>query len=411
MYQLNVVAQEEEFTQDEEEFSQTPENDAIALFNKGQEAHAKGELKLALEFYGKALKANPLFPEAAYQSGIIYKALNKRLEAEKFFQKKFISKKDWSLPYVQLGLLFFEKSNFVEAEKFLSEALRLDGTSYMAYAALSDVLVKTKASPDRLQSLIPKLKTLSNGKNVPVALWTSKAMVERKLGRIDAASASLSNAFKLDPNDKVMLSEFVEIHLIKGEYDQAIQVSKTLLKSDPNSRNAKLLLARSYNEKGDTDRALTVLKTIDNPGKEILSFQTAIETNGNLSVERLEEMLGEDKDNASVLGRLCSLTRASTPRKALVYCKKALTIEKNNINHAIGYGAVLVQLKQYGNAVAVLRNLLKHSPENYTIHANLATAFFQMQNFGAARIEYEWIIRKRPELAVAHYFLAISLID
>src|SRR6266700_8233436 len=43
--------------------------DAVAIFNQGQDAHEKGDLKGAVELYQKALKITPEFPEAELQLG------------------------------------------------------------------------------------------------------------------------------------------------------------------------------------------------------------------------------------------------------------------------------------------------------------------------------------------------------
>ncbi|MGH9820057.1 MAG: tetratricopeptide repeat protein, partial [Pyrinomonadaceae bacterium] len=44
-------------------------DDAVAVFNQGQDAHEKGDLKRAIELYQKALKIMPEFPEAQLQLG------------------------------------------------------------------------------------------------------------------------------------------------------------------------------------------------------------------------------------------------------------------------------------------------------------------------------------------------------
>ena len=108
-----------------------------------------------------------------------------------------------------------------------------------------------------------------------------------------------------------------------------------------------------------------------------------------------------------MLGRLCILTRQN-PAKSLDYCRRAAEAEPNNISHAIGFGAALVQAKQFESAVNLLKKLLTFEPENYTIHANLATSLFELKQFAAAKTEFQWLIDKKPNLAVAYYFLAIS---
>src|SRR6478672_4220696 len=46
--------------------------DAITLFNNGQDEHAKGNYAKAIELYEKALAIVPEFAEAAFQSGNAY---------------------------------------------------------------------------------------------------------------------------------------------------------------------------------------------------------------------------------------------------------------------------------------------------------------------------------------------------
>ena len=108
------------------------------------------------------------------------------------------------------------------------------------------------------------------------------------------------------------------------------------------------------------------------------------------------------------MGKLCNLLRVPNPPKALEYCRTAYAIEPNNLNHAIGYGAALVQAKQFDAAVNLLREILRVSPENSTVRANLATALFQLKRYKEAIVELNWLTEKQPDLAIAYYFLAIS---
>jgi len=43
------------------------ETDPIKLFERGQDAHAKGDTKLAIQLYEAAIKLKPEFPEAEFQ--------------------------------------------------------------------------------------------------------------------------------------------------------------------------------------------------------------------------------------------------------------------------------------------------------------------------------------------------------
>ena len=73
---FNALAQEQPSESD----------DAVAIFNQGQDAHEKGDLKTAIELYQKALKIIPEFPEAEYQMGAAYLSLGQTENAEKACQ-------------------------------------------------------------------------------------------------------------------------------------------------------------------------------------------------------------------------------------------------------------------------------------------------------------------------------------
>jgi tetratricopeptide (TPR) repeat protein len=93
--------------------------------------------------------------------------------------------------------------------------------------------------------------------------------------------------------------------------------------------------------------------------------------------------------------------------KALDYCKRASEAEPNNLTYVIGFGAALVQAKQFESAVSIFRKITAIAPDNYTAHANLAIALFQLKRFAEAKTEYLWIAEKQPDLAITYYFLGI----
>jgi tetratricopeptide (TPR) repeat protein len=121
----------------------------------------------------------------------------------------------------------------------------------------------------------------------------------------------------------------------------------------------------------------------------------------------LEDKLSGDPKNVVILSRLCSLYRVSDPNKALDYCKRAAEAAPKDIGPAIGYGAALVQAKRNDEAIILFRKILAITPDNSTVHGNLATALFESKRYAEAKAEYQWLADKQPNLAVAYFFLAI----
>jgi tetratricopeptide (TPR) repeat protein len=382
-------------------------DDAVAVFNQGQDAHEKGDLKAAIELYRKALKIIPEFPEAEYQLGIAYLALNQTENAETAFRRAVELREDWSLPMASLGAILVQKNEFPEAEKILTKAVEIDEMNSPAFVALTDLRLKTKAAPEILKQLLTKLQLLTSKANPTASVWSARAALERNLGDKAAAKTSLNRSLSIEPNNKSALAERVELAISENDLTSALEFAKNLNKIAPDSDNSKFLLARVYAESGKPGEALKILDSISNPTAEVTALRGRITANSTESVADLEKQLEKDAKNASVLGRLCSLLRTENPIKALDYCRRAYEAEPSNLNYVIGFGAALVQAKQFEGAVTIFRKIIAIAPDNYTAHANLAISLFQMKLYAEAKTEYRWLADKQPDLAITYYFLGI----
>ncbi|HMS42564.1 MAG TPA: tetratricopeptide repeat protein, partial [Pyrinomonadaceae bacterium] len=251
-------------------------------------------------------------------------------------------------------------------------------------------------------------KVVTTQSGATAAIWASRAALEHALGLRADAKTSLQRALAIDANNKNALLESGEIALAEGDNTGAMQTANKLQKIAPNALSVKMLIARALVANGKSAEALKFLEEIKNPPKDIIDLKNKIAATNAENAADLEKQLEKDGKNAAVLGRLCNLLRVENPPKALEYCKRAYDIESQNLNHAVGFGAALVQAKQYDAAVNLLRNILQYAPDNSTVRANLATALFQLKRYKEAIVEYNWLIEKTPDLAIAYYFLAIS---
>jgi tetratricopeptide (TPR) repeat protein len=388
--------------------TQNPEQDPVKIFNQAQDAHEKGDLQTAVKLYGEALKIAPEFPEAEYQLAAAYVSLGKFDEAEKAFRRAIELREEWSLPYLGLGSLLIERNNFSEAEKVLLKAVELDEEKSSVYVVLTDLRLRSKASPDALKALLSEIENLAGGSQNSASLWASRGALENALGNKTAAKVSLSKALSLEPRNAFALSERAEIYFSEGDFQNAIDDARALIKISRNSPGSNLRLARFLAASGNSSEALKILDTFDQNNSEAAALKNLINSSVSEDVPTLEKQLEKDAKNVEVLSRLCSLSRASNPQKALEYCRRASEVEPANINHAIGFGAALVQARQFEAAINLLRKILQIEPENYPARANLATALFESQRFAEAKNEYYRLAEKNPDLAIAYYFLAVT---
>ncbi len=378
--------------------------DPVQLFNQGQDAHEKGDLKTALKLYDKALKLAPEFPEAEFQKGVVLQILGRDSEAEQSFRRALSLRENWVLPMAGLGEMLVRAGKFSEAETILSKALELDEANLPAYVSLANLRLKAQASPEVLKNLLTKLTALPNP---DASIWTARGALEIALGDRVAAKTSFARALTLESKNLLALSESTEILLAEKNYPLALAQAQTIVNYYPNSLSAKLLLARSYAESENIADALKIIDSLADQNKEVLKLRNTIIAKSSTDIGTLEKQLQGDAKNSVLLGRLCLLTRTN-PAQALDYCRRASEVEPNKVSHAIGFGAALVQARQFENAVHWLRKVLPSEPENFAIHANLATALFELKRYQEAKSEFQWLSQQKPDLSIAYYFLAIA---
>ena len=391
-----------------QEAPEDPAAEAVSLFNKGQDAHESGDLKTAIAFYEKALKLIPDFPEAELQRGSAYQSLGDLESAETSFRRAVALKQDWSLALANLGSLLVRREKFEEARPLLKRAAEINAENTPAFTAMATLAVRTNAPASELKDLHKKLASMAAAAKSTAAVWSAKALLENALGEKKAAAFSAGKSLELEPKNISMLALIASVALDSADPDLAddhVAKIEAIEASAPELPYLKtrLLLARAKN-----DEALKYAATITNPSKDLVDLKAQMIAATSTDIAGLEKQLESEPRNIVALSRLCSLHRTGQPLKAMEFCRRALDVEPNNIDHAVGYGAAMLQAKDYLNAAALFQKLLAAAPENFTLRANLATALFQLKRYNEAKVQFQWLLEKQPENTAAYFFLAVA---
>ncbi len=395
---LEVKAQEAE----------EPAAQAVKLFNQGQDAHEKGDLRTAIDLYQKAVNVLPEFPEAELQKGNAQLALGETESAERSYRRAVELRPDWSLALSSLGssLVFSEK--FDEARPVLKKALDLESQNFQAISAQAGLLIKTRAPAGELRALLEQLVILTGKASPTAAIWASRGAVERALNDPTAARSSFLKAREIDPNHKAAVFGLADLALSEGDVEKAQVLITAYSKLAPESDSAKLLQARLLIVQGQPAEALKLLATVKQQTLAVSELRDAIAVSLSSGIPDLVKKLESDPKNIAVLERLCSLNRVSDPAAALEYCRRGAEAEPNNVKHAVGYGAALVQSRRFEEAAVLMSRLRPFAPDNVTLRANLATALFELKRYEEAKPEFRWLAEKQPQRPIPHYFLAIT---
>ena len=124
--------------------------DPVRLFERGQSAHARGDLEKAIVFYEQALKVKPEFPEAEFQRGNALASLGRLPEAEAAFRLAISYKKNWSLPFSALGALLMRQDRDKDAEPVFRQALTVDTKDAVALRMLSEIRLRAGDAKEAL---------------------------------------------------------------------------------------------------------------------------------------------------------------------------------------------------------------------------------------------------------------------
>lgn len=391
-----VTAQSDEKTQE-----------AINLFNQGQDAHEKGDLKTALVNYERALELLPEFPEAALQRGNVLVSLGRTEDAEKAFRKALASRPDWTLAMASLGGVLVQQKSFKEAEALLTSALEGEGSNQAALSSLADLYLRTDATRSTLSGHLARVSALASKMRPTNDLLIAKAAIELRLNDTDAAKATVGRVLQIEPKNIAANVIAADIALMQRDPSTAENHARSAEAAGADMDVVRRIRGSALLLRGRKAEALSELESIVAPPESVKALIAEIKEPETADLAGLEAKVQRKPDDAGILSKLCQGFRIVDPAKAAEYCRRASELEPNEIAHAIGFGAALVQAKRYEDAITLFRKLLTVNPENATIRANLATALFQLKRYAEAKPEFRWLTEKQPESPAAFYFLGI----
>lgn len=396
------------------------ETDPVRLFERGQNAHAKGDLQRALALYEGALKLRPEFPEAEYQRGVALTALDRSPEAEQAFARAIDLKKDWLLPNSALGALLARAGRDKEAEPFLRRAIQLGAKDVVTLDSLSAVRLRAGEKDEALALA----RAATDDDNATASAWTWRGAVERASGNTAAALSSLEHSLQLQPNYVAALKERAELRVQTRDYEHAIEDLKAALLVKPKDKDISARLAWVYEAAGKPAEALRLNQSmgVTDPPPSGRAFNKPLEliaatpeeidaaNSDDPAIARiaLDKLVVKNPKNAELFARLGEVTRRTDPQKSAESYRRANEIDPGNPKYAIGYAAALVQLRRFADAESILRRVLAAAPNEYTAHANLALALYELKRYAEALPEYEWLAAARPEIAATYFFIATA---
>ncbi|HVF66050.1 MAG TPA: tetratricopeptide repeat protein [Pyrinomonadaceae bacterium] len=406
-----VCAQAVAFAQDDFEDDAA---DPVKLFNKGQDAHAKKNYEQAIELYDEALKLRPDFAEVEFQKAGALVALKRTAEAEKSYRRASEIRPAWPLPPAALGLLLARTHGRErEAEAPLRRALELDAKNLTAIIALAEL----RARAGDATEAVTLWRRATELKPEDASLWVERGRSERASKDAAAALKSFARALELDaPNVEARLAR-ADLYLESDDKEHALEDVRALEAQAKAQSDSKLLIAvaNRFGLLGTRDEAKRIYDALPEEAKSSEEGKRLSAAVNDVGCEdtpesraALEKLVATDEKNAAALACLGSLLRTTDPKRSAELYRRANAVDPGNADYAVGYGAALVQQRQFEQAASVLTRVIQLKPGHYEAHANLAAALYEMRLYKQAVSEYKWISQARPGLAIVHFFIGTA---
>lgn len=284
--------------------------------------------------------------------------------------------------FMQQGVAKFQGKNYADAVKSLKIASEINtkDTTAPLYGAIGAQQVRDNETAKELLE-----KYMANGGKDAV-VYGSLVQLYRNDKQIDKALAALEKGMALDPTNKDLVNERINIMLTSNRMDEAVADLKKQIEKDPKNPQSLVLLGQIYdNSAAKLDDEIRKMegdsKKNGNPTKKLADAKGLLETY-NSEVTRLSAAMKKQPKNADLKRQLADVQKRAAEQKATIAQLDAAAKEAAaNSGAAAGNDQKLADLKKkFDNdrtmAIENYKKALTVDPNNYDANFGMGVTYF-----------------------------------
>ena len=295
-----------------------------------------------------------------------------------------------------LGMIFYERMDYIAAREYIEKSLRIDPSTGSAYFNLANILREERKFDEAVSNyqkallIIPEFNDayynlgiifeekgqISDAifcyeKSVEIdpydaAAYNNLGIVLQKAGRLDDAVANYQKAIQIKPDNAKSYYNLGIVFQEKKQFDDAISNYQKALHLAPKFADVFRALGNVFKEKGLLDEAVHFYR------KALQADPDRAETYFNLGIALKEQgLFGE----------------------AISSYQKAIQLNPNYVDAYNNLGIALQDNRQIEEAIASYKEALSIDPDDAVTHWNLSQAFLLSGNFKDGWKEYQWRLR------------------
>jgi Flp pilus assembly protein TadD len=354
-----------------------------ALHLLGVIARLSGRSDLAVDYFRRALRLRPTFPEAHNNLGNALKDQGKFDEAISSYQQALGLKPNYAEAHNNLGNALAAQGKLDEAITSYRHALRLNPNYAKALNYLGNALTEQGKLDEAIASFQQALRLTPNYAEALNNL--GNALTAQ--GKLEEAIANYEQALRLKPNIAEVLNNLGNALALHEKLDEAIIIYRRALSQNSHNAATLLLLGKALKDQGKFDEAITsyrqALRVRPNDAEAHNDLGLALTELGrpDEAIASLREALRWQPKHAAALGQLASLLRGKLPDadRAIVELRLAEPglNDPDRIKLLFGLAAVCDAKGEYAPAATLLQqanalslSLPRQKGQTYDLHEN-----------------------------------------
>ena len=383
---------------------------AATFYEQGQAAQQRGDNQSAVLLYSKAIDADPSLFQPYYQRATAFIALDRGSQAEADLRKAIDLNPGFAKSHRALGQLMLDQGKTEDAKREFARALEIDQELSGVRLYYASALLK---SGDPAAAMEHLHIAIQQGETKPLT-YALLGLAEERTGKTAEALDNYSRAIQMNPDEPIAREGRARLMEAKGDLSRAIEDYSMLYGAHP-SRELALKLADVHTRAGQPQAAINIYREQLRLKPEDFAIRAEMIRLMSDSGQKeeagrdLEALIRAQPNSAKLLVFIGDFYANDKPDLAAGYYRRAVEIEPRNNGARVSYGASLVRSRQFENAIPILAEALSSDADFYQAHASLGTALFELKRYQQAAAEFVWIVRAKPGLATAYFFLAISL--
>lgn len=347
----------------------TGDSDAKILL--GNVYFETGKYDEAIETYRQALDGAPNNPRLLYNLASALMMKGDEFAAMEYFKKAAAADRIGEVAhrsYSRLGVMYTERKEFAEAEKYLKEAVAIRPNDALNRYNLGIAYLRQNKKEEAIEELA-KAEALGES-NAAVLENIGEAYFSMK--QYDRSLEVYNRVKKTGERNVKILARIAEIYYEKGELDSAYEMYRKITVLEPATENARVAYLNMGNILDDANR-----------------FDEAVEA-------YRKALAISPKDHTVYYNLGIAYRHAEKPELAVAAWKKAAELDPNDSRPAVAIADYYYERGYYDLAETEYRTIVARWPNIQEPHFKMGTMYYKRGNFDYALNAYNRVIELEP---------------